>query len=221
MSKVVNTLNDKLLNVSRLYKSYNGGFTLRDISFSLKQGEIISIIGDNGSGKTTLAKLVTGIISPDKGKVSYKIKVGLNKYIGYAPENPILWQSLTTLEQIEILLSMYKLDINSLDFELYKVLQLEKIKNIQVSKLSNGNKKKLNFYLSVIHKPSLLVLDEPFNSLDFKTCEAVISWLIDYIKREDRGIIITTNRPDIANIFNKRVLGLEEGKATYQRGLDD
>lgn len=214
-------MSNNIVKLQKLCKSYNSIFSLKNISFSLKAGEIITVIGSNGSGKTTLAKLVTGVIPPDAGNIIYFVKSKDKRFIGYAPENPILWQSLTIIEQIEIVLSMYRLKSKSWDYHLFKKLQLEKIKNIPVYKLSNGNKKKLNFFLSIIHKPSLLVLDEPFNSLDSINTETVIRWLIEYIKQERRGVFITTNRPDIVNTFNKKVLILEDGNAIYKRGFYD
>ncbi|MGL1891808.1 MAG: ABC transporter ATP-binding protein [Spirochaetaceae bacterium] len=203
-------MNEYLLEVKSLQKIYKNTFKLPIINFNLEKGEILTVLGSNGSGKTTLSNLIVGLTKPDSGEVIFGFSGDPYKSIGYAPEVAMLWPMLTPLEQIDIISSMYKLKDKNLALSLLKILSMDKYRSTQTSKLSSGNKKKLNFILSVLHKPRLLILDEPFNSLDPTITKILISWLINYIKGGERSVIITTNRPDIIDKFYFRVLDLDD-----------
>ncbi len=198
-----------LLEVNNLKKSYNGNWGLPIINLNLERGEILTISGSNGSGKTTLSNLITGLLEPDSGEIKYGFSGDYFRSIGYAPEFIMLWPRLTPSEQIYIISAMYKIDDSQTAPALMDLLALKKYSNIPVSKLSNGNQKKLNFILAVLHNPLLLILDEPFNSLDMETTKKLINWIKVYVKSGDRSVIVTTNRPDIIGAFNKRIVDLD------------
>lgn len=200
------------MEVKNLKKSYNGNWGLPFINLNVGKGEILTISGSNGSGKTTLSNLITGLLEPDSGVIKYGFSGDPFRSIGYAPESVMLWPRLTPSEHIFIISAMYKIVDTQTAPALIDLLALKKYRNIPVSKLSSGNRKKLNFILAVLHNPLLLILDEPFNSLDMETTKKLINWLKAYVKSGDRSVIITTNRPDIIEAFNKKIITLDRIK---------
>jgi len=196
----------EILKVSKISKSYSNLRVLDSIDLVLNSKETLTLAGKNGAGKTTLLNILAGLLKPDSGKVNYGFNE--NNKIGFSTENPLLWTNLTVEEHINTILALYKTEIKKTDTSLYKELGLHKYKNIYAQNLSNGNKKKLNFLLSVVHRPHLLLLDEPFSFLDEDSVEVIKSYILEFSKLGDNGVVLATNRGDIKDFFNSKTFFL-------------
>ncbi len=162
-----------VIQVQNLNKSYNNLQALTEISFELHKGEIFGIIGPDGAGKSTLFNILATLLAPDSGDVSI-LGMDLNrdykkirKEIGYLPGTFSLYPDLTVLENLKFFAAMYQSGIReNLTMIMPIWRQLIPFKNRLVGKLSGGMKQKLALCCALIHKPHILLLDEPTTGVD-------------------------------------------------------
>ncbi|MFQ6124821.1 MAG: ABC transporter ATP-binding protein [Candidatus Heimdallarchaeota archaeon] len=139
---------------------------LKDVTFKAKTGEIVGILGENGSGKSTLLKILVGILKEDRGKIQ------LYGTLGYCPQEILLFDYLTVTENLELFgagMGLSKQFLSERTKELMKLLNFEKYENELVRNLSEGTKQKVNFAISILHDPDILLLDEPYQGFDYDT----------------------------------------------------
>ena len=137
---------------------------LVDVNFRVKRGEIVGITGENGSGKTTLLKLIVGLLKPKKGEIIIRGRVG------YSPQQLLLFENLTVLENFLIFgrgLNLGREEIEREALEIMRRLNFLEYKDVLVKNLSGGTAQKLNFGISLLGDPDLLVLDEPYQGMDY------------------------------------------------------
>ena len=192
--------NSYKIEIDSISKRFNRLRLFKDLSFSLKTGDSMSISGSNGSGKSTLMQIIAGLQSPDKGKVTYSyngkelLQNIVNTHIGFSSPLLNLYEELTGIENIHFALRkpVEKDKITSM-LELFK---LENHRNKSVKYYSSGMKQRLKFIASVINDPVILFLDEPGTNLDKEGKELIYS----YIKKvkKDKIIVIATNEEDEA-----------------------
>jgi len=158
-----------LLEVRGVRKSFGRRQVLRDVSFEVPPGRIVGITGENGSGKTTLLRIVVGLLAPDGGVVRGDARTG------YCPQDLAVFETLTVRENFAYFATAYGLCgtgprpwTGTMD-ELCARFRFADYREALVSTLSGGTKQKLNFCLSILHDPGLLVLDEPYAGLDWET----------------------------------------------------
>lgn len=158
-----------------LRKRFRKKEVLNGVTFSVKKGEIFGLIGKSGGGKSVLFKILIGMIKPDSGKIYFEDKDTLKKinYLrkntGFATQGDMLFSELTVKENCFYfgkLYGMKKKDIKRRFEELLKLLDLEGSEDVFVYHLSGGMNKRVNILVSLIHNPSLLILDEPTIGLD-------------------------------------------------------
>lgn len=171
---------DIVLDIQDLRKSFGKRQVLSGVNLQARRGEIIGIVGENGVGKSTLLKSIVGLLRPDSGNIE------IRGSLGYCPQDMLLFESLTVDENFTLFASAYGLnggrggdDWNQAKSELMKMLTYEEYGKVMVSRLSGGTRQKLNFSLSVLHDPVLLVLDEPYSALDWQSYKSF--W--DYTER--------------------------------------
>jgi ABC-2 type transport system ATP-binding protein len=162
-----------ILELHNLKKYFATQKAVDDISFNIKQGDIFGLLGPNGAGKTTLIRMITGIFYPDSGDILLKGKKfdpeNDVKYIGYMPEERGLYKKMKIGEQalyLAQLKGMSKSDAMHKIKEWFKRLEMESWWNKKVEDLSKGMGQKLQFVITVLHEPDLIILDEPFSGLD-------------------------------------------------------
>ena len=167
-----------MLQIKNFTKSYsNGKVAVDNISLNVESGDIFAFIGPNGAGKTTTIKSVVGINDFDKGEILIdgidivKKPVDCKKIIAYIPDNPDIYDTLTGVQYLELVADIFRVskeERNELALEYAKLLGLEKDLNSPISTYSHGMKQKLVLISAFIHKPKLVVMDEPFVGLDPK-----------------------------------------------------
>lgn len=167
----------KFQNVSKVFKTdlFTQPFTaLEDVSFQIKQGELIGFLGANGAGKTTSLKILLNFIPPSEGSVLFSEKLGQSQQeilgnIGFVPERPYFYPHLTGRSFLTFMGKLNKLEGRELDKKIdywTKRLSIEPFLNRQVRRYSKGMLQRLGFVSSLLHDPQILILDEPLSGLD-------------------------------------------------------
>ncbi|MBU0484573.1 MAG: ABC transporter ATP-binding protein [Proteobacteria bacterium] len=164
-----------MIEIKNLKKSYDDIEALRGVSFSVKSGEIIGLLGPNGAGKTTLMKILTGFLHPTSGTA----QIGgldilahpgeVQKMIGYLPENAPLYPELTVQSQLRMVADLRNIPQNQQRHDLSEAIRavgLEKRLTRRIGTLSKGYRQRVGLAQAILHKPKLLILDEPTNGLD-------------------------------------------------------
>lgn len=199
-----------ILKCENLYKSFGKKQILKNVSFELYSGDILGFIGPNGAGKTTTIKLILGLQGITEGKVTingYNIERQFEKAIekvGAIVENPDLYMYLTGYENLKLISNLYdNIDKNRID-EVVKLVKLEKRINDKVSKYSLGMRQRLGIAQAILHKPNLLILDEPTNGLDPEGIKEMRELLINLAKKEKMAILISShNLAELDNLSTK------------------
>lgn len=190
---------ETILEVKSINKSFGSKKILNDVSFSIHQGEILGFIGPNGAGKTTTIKLMLGLQSIDSGNVlinGYDIKKEFSDAIsnvGAIVESPDLYMYLTGRKNLELIANMYKCVTKERIDEIIKIVGLENRINDKVSKYSLGMRQRLGIAAAIIHKPNVLILDEPTNGLDPEGIKELRDLLKKLAKKEKMGILISSH----------------------------
>ncbi len=182
-----------MLEIINLSKKHGEKEVLRNISFTIKKGQIVSIIGNNGSGKTTLFKLILNLLEKDNGKIVFEKKNIENQKIGYLPEQRSLYQDCTVWQHLKLITGINKIENEKEQIEnwLYK-MELYEHKDKKVYTLSKGNQQKLALIVCLIKKPEIVVMDEPFTGLDHENI-AIFLREIKQMKKENRIVLISSH----------------------------
>jgi ABC-2 type transport system ATP-binding protein len=164
---------EPLLSLKNLQKHYASQKAVDDISFDIKPGSIFGLLGPNGAGKTTLLRMITGIFYPDEGQIMldglpFNPINDISK-IGYMPEERGMYKKMKIGEQalyLAQLRGLSKADAMEKITYWFRKLEMESWWNKKVEDLSKGMSQKLQFVITVLHEPKLIILDEPFSGLD-------------------------------------------------------
>ncbi|MFN6373873.1 MAG: ABC transporter ATP-binding protein [Chitinophagia bacterium] len=189
-----------ILTVSHLKKNFSGQKAVDDISFEIEQGAVFGLLGPNGAGKTTLLRMITGIFFPDEGSITLDGQpfepLRDNSFIGYMPEERGLYKKMKIGEQVLYLAQLKGLSkkeaLENIK-EWFIKFQMESWWNKKVEDLSKGMSQKLQFVTTVVHKPKLIILDEPFSGLDPVNAN-LIKDEIFRLAKEGATIIFSTHR---------------------------
>lgn len=179
-----------MLEIKNICKSYKKNNILNNISFCVDEGEIVCIVGANGCGKSTLAEIIANNSKPDSGKIIIDGQDMLtpsfdtSKYIGYVPQENILFNKLSAAENIDFWAKAYKKKYNPIYFDKNSLGK-------KVSKLSGGYKKILSIELALINNPKYLIMDEPTSSLDLVNQQKIMDLILDYKSRNNSVLIVT------------------------------
>ncbi|WP_312445852.1 heme ABC exporter ATP-binding protein CcmA [Lacrimispora sp.] len=187
-----------MLEISGIRKHYRKKQVLQDVSFQVKPGACVGIVGGNGSGKTTLLSILAGAIKPDAGTVRYlgtdvtRSQKFYSSEIAYVPqENPIM-EELSVKDNLKLWYKDFKKVENSSSVEEpYVILGLQSVLSLPAGKLSGGMKKRLSIACALSNHGSILILDEPGAALDLVCKEEIRNYLIRY--QNQGGMIVLTS----------------------------
>ena len=206
----------KLLECQNLYKSFGKKQILKDVSFEIDEGDILAFIGPNGSGKTTTIKLILGLQSIDKGKVTingFDVKKDFVKSIekvGAIVESPDTYMYLTGWQNLKLTANLYKDVSDEKIKEIVKLVELEERINDKVSKYSLGMRQRLGIARALINEPNVLILDEPTNGLDPEGIKDLRN-LLKKLAKEGLGILISSHNLAELESFCNKVLIIDNG----------
>ncbi len=207
----------KVIESSGIFKSFGAAKALEDITFSVGESEIFGFIGPDGAGKTTLFRIITTLLLPDKGKIKvlgmdsvsdYKV---LRRNIGYMPGRFSLYQDLSVEENLSFYATVFGTTVNE-NYDLISDIysHIEPFKKRLAGKLSGGMKQKLALSCALIHKPKLLVLDEPTTGVDAVSRSEFWS-MLSKLRNHNITIIVSTPYMDEAMRCD-RVALIQKGK---------
>jgi ABC-type multidrug transport system ATPase subunit len=206
-----------IISVGHLSKSFGTVKALKDISFEVGEGEIFGFIGPDGAGKTTLFRIITTLLLPDTGEVTVlgldcvKGFRELRKNIGYMPGRFSLYMDLTVEENLNFYATVFGTTVKE-NYDLISDIyaHIEPFRKRPAGKLSGGMKQKLALSCALIHKPALLVLDEPTTGVD-AVSRAEFWEMLRKLRKHDITILVSTPYMDEAMMCD-RVALIQEGK---------
>jgi len=196
-----------ILKAENIAKAFGKKKVLRDVSFEMQPGALIGVVGENGSGKSTLLKIIVGRWKADRGEVF------INGKLGYCPQNPHLFSQLTVDENLKYFSTAYgidKKDLSDMGEELLEHFNFEKYRKEKIAYLSGGTQQKLNLSIALLHKPNLLILDEPYNGFDWDTYERFWDYT-DRLRKMGCAILIVTHLLSEKKRFD-RIYDLRNGR---------
>jgi ABC-2 type transport system ATP-binding protein len=206
----------RLENVS---KSFGTVQAVKKLDLQIDVGTIFGFLGPNGSGKSTTMKMIMGLLKADNGKLNvYGIDVSHNqwevkKIVGYVPESPRLYEFLTGLEYLDFIADVYGLtaDVKKNRINEYlNAFDLENRENEMISGYSHGMKQKIAIIAALLHKPKLLILDEPLSGLDPKSAR-IVKDLLHKLSGEGVTTIMSTHVLEIADAVCDKIAIMYQG----------
>jgi ABC-2 type transport system ATP-binding protein len=207
----------ELENVS---KSFGTVQAVQNLDLQIDAGTVFGFLGPNGSGKSTTMKMIMGLLKADSGKLTvYGTDVSANpweikKLVGYVPESPRLYEFLTGLEYLDFIADVYGLAAETKKTRIEEYLgafELENRENEMVSGYSHGMKQKIAIIAALLHKPRLLILDEPLSGLDPKSAR-IVKDLLHKFAAEGVTTIMSTHVLEIADAVCDRIAIMHQGR---------
>jgi ABC-2 type transport system ATP-binding protein len=210
------------ISVSDVTKTYGKNVALNGLSFNVPCGEKVALLGPNGAGKSTTLKLLVGLLVPDRGAVSIMgndpSSTEAKRLLGYLPEDASPYLTLSVRENLEYIGSLRGVpNVEERVDTLLDTLTLRDNERAKVSKLSRGNRQKLSVALSIIHRPKIVLLDEPLNYLDIPTQEKVISMFRDL----NATFLVSTHIMAIAERLTDRAIVITRGRKVWSGTMEE
>jgi ABC-2 type transport system ATP-binding protein len=210
-------------------KRYNEIVAVNNMNLSINSGEIFALLGPNGSGKSTTLKMLLGLVQPTTGSINVlgtdvlKDPIAVKQNVGYVPESPNIYEFLTGIEYLDFIADIYsvptaekKQRIN----EYLKALQLEGREGDMINSYSDGMKKKISLISAFLHKPKLLILDEPLNALDPRSAR-IVKDLLHELKMQGVTTILSTHVLEIAEALCDRIAIMYQGNILALGNMDE
>jgi ABC-2 type transport system ATP-binding protein len=214
-----------VLQTERLTKRYGSLTAVQDLTLQVCEGEVFGFLGPNGAGKTTSINMLCGLLKPDAGRVLiYGVPVSggdadVRARVGVCPQNIVLWNTLTCLEQLEFIGEMYGVPRKvacQRGEALLEIMGLAEKRNRLARTLSGGMQRRLNLIMALVHDPDILVLDEPEAGLDPQSRVLVREYVKSLARVaglvRPKTIILTTHNMDEAERMADRVAIIDHGK---------
>ena len=207
----------KLTGIS---KRYSDVIAVDYLDLEVKRGEILGILGPNGSGKSTTLKMILGLVKPDSGSLNVlginveDDPVAVKRKVGYVPESPRIYEFLTGLEFIDFTGDVFGMEAEEKKErieEFVKALDLEGREGDMMSSYSEGMKQKVVIISALMHKPELLLLDEPLSGLDPKSAR-IVKDLLHELASQGVTAIMSTHVLEIAQAMCDRIAIMYEGR---------
>lgn len=212
-----------MLEIKQLRKSFHKRTVLKDISFSVRRGEVLCLLGNNGAGKTTILNCILRMIKADAGQILFDGKeIGSFSQAEYFSKVNALLESssnvydyLSGRQNIQYFAGLMKMDERSEKIERYvHLLELEKDLDKAVGEYSRGMQQKLALLIALMSSPSLLLLDEPTLGLDMQSKWTVVRLIKQLQETEKMAIILTTHQMEVIQKMDSRILLLKDGQVS-------
>jgi len=214
------------VEVNHVVKSFADKVAVDDLSFSVAQGEIFGLIGPNGAGKTTTIRMMMDIIKPDSGTVTIlgeKLSEASKNRLGYLPEERGLYRKLTVIDSIVYLASLKGMDRYSAEQKADQLLNQTGMlahKTKRIEELSRGMGQIIQFIVTIIHDPEVVVLDEPFAGLDPVNTELLKRMFVD-LRGKGKTVILSTHQMNQIEELCDRILMIDNGRSVLQGNLTE
>ncbi len=214
------------VELNNICKSYNDTLVVNNVSFTVAQGEIFGLIGPNGAGKTTTIRIMMDITKLDSGEINVlgeSLSEDTKNRIGYLPEERGLYKKLTVLESLTYLASLKNIKprlANSRAEELLERVGMLPHKEKKIEELSRGMGQIIQFLVTIIHDPQLLILDEPFAGLDPVNTELLKEIILE-LRSQGKAIILSTHMMNEVEALCDRILMINKGRTVLYGELSE
>ena len=216
-----------MLSIRKLSKTYRGRQALRNLSLDILPGEVYGLLGPNGAGKTTTINLICGLLQADEGEVfinSQPAGVVTKPWIGVMPQENLLYRTLTCEENLQFFAKVYGLRRQPRALRIQDCLAAVNLSDraqTPVEKLSGGMQRRLSLAVAIVHRPKLLILDEPTTGLDIEARHEV--WNLIRILSREHGmtILLTTHLLDEAERLCQRIGIIKQGELLIEGTLPE
>ncbi len=207
-------------------KSYGSFRAVSDLTFEVFGGEIFAMLGPNGAGKSTTIRMILDILKPDTGRISVlggALTEATKDRIGYLPEERGMYRNVPVLEMmvyLGTLKGMSKADAQKRALAYLEQLDLADSAKKKVSELSKGMQQKVQFAVTVLHDPDLIIIDEPFSGLDPVNTLVIKDLLIDFKKR-GKAVVMSTHQMQQVEEMADRLMMINRGEEKLYGAVDD
>lgn len=215
-----------ILEVKNVVKKYGDYVALNEVSLSIPKGSIYGLLGPNGAGKTSLIRIINQITMPDSGEIIFdgeKLSSKHIQYIGYLPEERGLYKSMKVGEQCLYLAQMKGLSKAEAKKQLeywFERLGIQEWWNKKIQELSKGMAQKVQFVVCVLHKPKLLIFDEPFSGFDPVNANVIKDEILE-LKKQGATIIFSTHRMESVEELCDHIALIHKSNKLLEGSLDD
>jgi ABC-2 type transport system ATP-binding protein len=216
----------ELLTLHNVSKAYHSHQALEDVSLTIPQGSIYGLLGPNGAGKTTLIRIITTIIKADSGSVAFngeELERSHTQHIGYLPEERGLYHKMSVKDNVLFFAQLNGLSkeeaLQRLDAYLQE-FELTPWKEEEVENLSKGMQQKIQFILTVLHEPRLLILDEPFSGLDPINTE-LLQNKVRELRDKGTTVIFSTHRMEQVESLCEEIGLISEGQKLIEGAVTE
>ncbi len=213
------------IDVRNIAKSFGEFRAVDDLTFQVFNGEIFALLGPNGAGKSTTIRMILDILKPDRGSIAVfgaPLSEAAKNRIGYLPEERGLYRSVPVVEMMVYLAQLKGMaagDARKRALALLERLELAEFAKKKVSELSKGMQQKVQFAVTVLHEPSLIIIDEPFSGLDPVNTLIITELLLDFKKRGGAVVMSTHEMSKIEEIAD-RLLMIYRGQGRLYGAVD-
>ena len=220
---------DYAVTLESVSKRFGDVWAVRDLSLRIGYGRVYGLLGPNGSGKSTTMKMILGLVKPDSGKILVdgidvsKDPVEVRKIIGYVPETSRLYDYLTGIEYLDFIGEAYGMSPKERKRRIEEFLEAFELKgreNELISGYSKGMKQKIALIAALIHKPRILILDEPLSGLDPRSAR-IVKDLIHELAEEGVTTIFSTHILEIADAVCDELAIMYEGRKIAEGKPDE
>lgn len=214
------------IQVEQISKWYGDFQAVRALSFDVQQGEIFALLGPNGAGKSTTIRMVLDFIRPDEGRIRVlgeAMNGRVQNRLGYLPEERGLYKDVGVLEMMTYLgqlKGLRRADAQRRARELLAKLDLAEHEDHKVEELSKGMQQKVQFAVTVLHEPSLIIIDEPFSGLD-PVNRLVVKDLLEELRDQGVAIVMSTHQMNQVEELADRMLMISRGEQKLYGAVED
>ena len=214
----------RMIEVKNITKKYGNQLALDNVSFQIKQGDIVGFLGPNGAGKSTMMKIINSYISADVGNVMVGgVNVSDNpveskRTIGYLPENNPLYDEMYVREYLEYVANIYGVPFSEIE-EVIEKTGLNRESNKKISQLSKGYKQRVGLAAAIIHNPDYLILDEPTTGLDPNQIVEIRNLIKEFGK--EKTVLLSTHIMQEVEAMCNRVIIINQGKLVVDKSIND
>ncbi|MBE7106589.1 ABC transporter ATP-binding protein [Bacillus cereus] len=209
------------LLIKDLTKKFDEHVAVNNLNIEIPKGEIFGFLGGNGAGKTTTFRMILGLLSKTSGTISWNgnpINYDVTDKIGYLPEERGLYAKMTVKEQVNFFAKLKNMKSKDAEKELHYWLErfnISEYLNKKVGELSKGNQQKIQLITAIIHKPELLILDEPFSGLDPVNVEMLKEAVLD-MQKQGSSILFSSHRMEHVEELCQHICIMHKGVPVVQ-----
>ncbi len=219
-----------MIRIENLSKRFGGFTALQDLNLHVRRGEVFGFLGPNGAGKTTTMKIIVGLMRPTSGSVRVADmdvaaeSIRTRRLIGYIPDHPFLYEKLSGWEFLRFIAGVYGMDPASAEKragELLRLFELSDWANELIESYSHGMKQRLIMAAALLHRPELVVVDEPMVGLDPRGAVLVKTIFRNLCASGQGTVFLSTHTLEVAEELCDRVAILHRGRVVAQGSMEE